>query len=182
MFAMQRVLGFNKLMSARLTFRVLLKPGMVALISDAFGFFTLLMIEIDVIKDLAVSAGIGVAIIIITTPTLHPIIISYLGLSASGMKQAQKAETIGAKKWRALSFMAHPSVAPVSILIAILGCGIGLYYMKDLKIGDLDKGAPEFHPDSRYNLDNDFIISNYSTSADVLVIMVKTTPDRKSVV
>lgn len=177
MFAMQRVLGFNKLMSARLTYRVLLRPGMVALVSDAFGFFTLLLIEIDVIRDLAVSAGVGIAIIIITTLTLHPIIISYLGLSASGMKQAQKAETVGAKKWRALSFMAHPSVAPISILIAILGCGIGLYYQKDLKIGDLDKGAPEFHPDSRYNVDNDYIISNYSTSADVMVVMVKTKPE-----
>jgi predicted RND superfamily exporter protein len=176
-FAMQRVNGFNKLMSARLTYRNLLKPGILGLLSEAFGFFTLLLIDIDVIKDLAVSAGIGVAIIIVTTLTLHPIIISYLGLTASGMKQAQKAETVGAKKWQALSFMAHPSVAPVSVLIAILGCGIGLYYQKDLKIGDLDKGAPEFHPDSRYNLDNDFIISNYSTSADVLVVMVKTKPE-----
>ena len=37
-----------------------------------------------------------------------------------------------------------------------------------LKIGDLDQGAPELRPDSRYNLDNDFIIRNYSTSSDVL--------------
>jgi predicted RND superfamily exporter protein len=73
--------------------------------------------------------------------------------------------------------MAHPSIAPISILIAILACGIGIYYQKDLKIGDLDKGAPELRADSRYNLDNDYIISNYSTSADVMVIMIKTPPE-----
>src|SRR5690606_3282164 len=38
----------------------------------------------------------------------------------------------------------------------------------------LDQGAPELRPDSRYNKDNAYIINNYSTSADVLVVMVKT--------
>ena len=46
--------------------------------------------------------------------------------------------------------------------------------VENLKIGDLDQGAPELRPDSRYNKDNNFIISNYSTSSDVLVVMVKT--------
>ncbi|WP_156492073.1 RND family transporter, partial [Oleiphilus sp. HI0123] len=143
-------------------------------LSDAIGFLTLLFIEIDVIKDLAVAAGVGVAVIIVTNLVLHPVIVSYSGLSKGGLKHAKHVELHGDKKWRALSFMAHPSVAPISVLIAILGCGIGLYYQKDLKIGDLDKGAPELRPDSRYNLDNDYIISNYSTSADIMVVMIKT--------
>lgn len=176
--AVEQALGFNPLMSARLAFRFLARPGLIALVSDAIGFLTLLFIEIDVIKDLAVAAGVGVAIIIVTNLVLHPVIISYCGLSKGGLRHAKYVETNGDKKWRALSFMAHPSVAPISVLIAILGCGIGLYYQKDLKIGDLDKGAPELRPDSRYNLDNDYIISNYSTSADVMVVMVKT-PEEK---
>ncbi len=43
-----------------------------------------------------------------------------------------------------------------------------------MKIGDLDAGAPELRPDSRYNLDNAYIVDNYSTSTDLFVIMVKT--------
>ncbi len=177
-FAVQQSHGFNPLMSARLAFRNLVQPGILALVSDAIGFLTLLFIEIEVIRDLAVASGIGVAIIILTNLILHPVIMSFKGLSPSGMRAAKKAEEVGYKKWRALSFMAHPSVAPVSILIAILGCGIGLYYQKDLKIGDLDKGAPELRKDSRYNLDNLYIISNYSTSADILVVMVKSAPEK----
>jgi hypothetical protein len=34
----------------------------------------------------------------------------------------------------------------------------GVWYGQNLKIGDLDQGAPELHPTSRYNLDNDFVI------------------------
>jgi len=178
--AVEQAQGFNPLMSARLAFRALVRPGILALVSDAIGFLTLLFIEIDVIKDLAVAAGVGVAVIIVTNLALHPVIMSYIGLSKSGLRHAKHVETNGDKKWRALSFMAHPSVAPISVLIAILGSGIGIYYQKDLKIGDLDKGAPELRADSRYNLDNDFIISNYSTSADVMVVMVKTAKERCS--
>ena len=169
--------GMNALEAARTAFHNLARPGILALVSDAIGFLTLLFIEIDVIKDLAVAAGIGVAIIIITNLILHPVLMSYTGLSKMGVRHAEKVLNSEHKQWRILSFMSHPSVAPISILIAILGCTIGLYYQKDLKIGDLDKGAPELRPDSRYNLDNEYIISNYSTSADILVVMIKTEPE-----
>jgi predicted RND superfamily exporter protein len=175
--AVQQAHGYNPLMSARLSFRALARPGILALVSDAIGFLTLLFIEIDVIKDLAVAAGVGVAVIIVTNLILHPVTMSYTGLSKGGQKHAKKADMSDHKTWRVLSFMAHPSVAPISIVIAILGCAIGLYYQKDLKIGDLDKGAPELRADSRYNLDNAYIISNYSTSADILVVMIKTEPE-----
>src|SRR5690606_37546100 len=35
----------------------------------------------------------------------------------------------------------------------------------------------ELHADSRDNMDNDFIIRNYSTSSDVLVVTVSTPPE-----
>lgn len=176
----QRAAGFNPLMSARLSFRNLVRPGILALVSDAIGFLTLFFIEIEVISDLAVAAGVGVAVIIITNLVLHPVVISYTGISKGGLKHAKKVETSEHKPWRILSFMSHQSVAPISIMIAILGCAIGLYYQKDLKIGDLDRGAPELRADSRYNVDNAFIIDNYSTSADILVVMVKTEPEQCS--
>ncbi|MCH2159697.1 MAG: MMPL family transporter [Oleiphilaceae bacterium] len=176
--AVQQASGLNALMSARMAFRNLVRPGILALVSDAIGFLTLFFIEIEVIRDLAVAAGLGVAVIIVTNLILHPVMMSYTGLSKGGLKHAKKVEMSDHKPWRVLSFMSHQSIAPISIMIAILGCVIGLYYQKDLKIGDLDRGAPELRPDSRYNLDNEFIIDNYSTSADILVVMVKTPPEQ----
>jgi predicted RND superfamily exporter protein len=69
----------------------------------------------------------------------------------------------------------------VSILLALVAFAGGLWYSQNLKIGDLDQGAPELRPDSRYNQDNNFIISNYSTSSDVLVVMVKTPAESCSI-
>ncbi|PIE43602.1 MAG: RND transporter [Gammaproteobacteria bacterium] len=170
--------GLDSMTSARLAFRQLYIPGMLALVSDAIGFLTLLFISIDVIKDLAVAAGVGVAIIIVTNLVLLPIVMSYIGISKSGVTHIQNHGEKADRKWWVLSYFSHPSVAPISVLIAALGFGLGFYYQKDLKVGDLDKGAPELRPDSRYNLDNEYIISNYSTSSDVLVIMVETEPER----
>ena len=60
---------------------------------------------------------------------------------------------------------------------AALGYTVGLVGGRDLRIGDLDPGAPELRPDSRYNIDSRFINDNYATSSDVLVVMVETRPD-----
>lgn len=166
--------GFDPVTAARLAFRALYIPGMLALVSDAFGFLTLLFIQIDVIKDLAVAAGLGVAIVIITNLVLHPLIMSYIGITKGGVRHVQNQGEKQDRKWRVMSYFAHPGVAPISLLIAVIGLGLGLYYKQGIKVGDLDRGAPELRADSQYNRDNAFIIDNYSTSADVLVVMVKT--------
>ncbi|HLV76977.1 MAG TPA: MMPL family transporter, partial [Marinobacter sp.] len=172
--AVEAARGFDPVTAARLAFRALYIPGMLALVSDAMGFITLVFIEIDVIRDLAVAAGIGVAYVIITNLVLHVLIMSYIGISPSGIRHVQSHGEKQDRKWRLMSYFAHPGVAPISLLIAVVGLGLGLYYKQDLKVGDLDQGAPELRADSRYNQDNAFIIDNYSSSADVLVVMVRT--------
>ncbi|SDX19347.1 efflux RND transporter permease subunit [Marinobacter mobilis] len=172
--ALEAAKGFDPITAARLAFRALYIPGMLALISDAFGFLTLLFIQIDVIKDLAVAAGLGVAIVIVTNLVLHPLIMSYIGITKGGIRHVQNHGEKQDRKWRVMSYFSHPSVAPISLLIAVLGLGLGVYYKQGLKVGDLDQGAPELRADSVYNQDNAYLINNYSTSADVLVVMVKT--------
>ena len=79
-------------------------------------------------------------------------------------RQVKKSREEAAKDhpiWRAISNFAHPMVAPISVVIAVVALAGGVWYGQNLKIGDLDQGAPELHPDSRYNLDNDFVIRNY---------------------
>ncbi|MEL0587402.1 MAG: MMPL family transporter [Candidatus Thiodiazotropha sp. (ex. Lucinoma kazani)] len=60
----------------------------------------------------------------------------------------------------------------MAILLAIGGFYVGF----DLKIGDLDKGAPELRADSCYNRDNVYIIDNFTTSTDLMTIFVGTRP------
>ncbi len=166
--------GANREMAARLAFRGLYVPGMLALLSDAIGFLTLLFIDITVIQELAISASIGVAVIIVTNLLMLPLLMSYVGISNSGIKHAQKNEKTDPLLWRTIAKFTQPKMAIGAILVAATLAVLGLAGSQDLKIGDLDKGAPELRQDSRYNKDNAFIVENYSTSSDVLVIMAET--------
>ena len=158
------------LTAARRTFRQLFLPGMVAILADAVGFIALLVIDIGVIRELAIGASIGVAVIVFTNLILLPVVISYIGIRPRAVADSAREQTF----WRAFSRVASPRAAAVSIIMAVLAGACGLWYGQNLQIGDLDQGAPELRPDSRYNTDNRFIIDHYATRADVLVVMVKT--------
>lgn len=163
--------------AARRAFRSLYIPGIVALVSDAVGFVTLLLIEIEVIRELGIAASVGVGVIILTNLILLPILMSYIGIGRRAIERNRDLASRPQKLWLGIAKFAHPTVAPISIVLAIIAFGFGIYHGQNVEIGDLDPGAPELHPDSRYNLDNDFIIRNYSTSSDVLVVMVSTPPE-----
>lgn len=166
--------GASREMAARLAFRGLYVPGMLALLSDAIGFLTLLFIDITVIKELAIAASVGVAVIIVTNLLLLPLLMSYVGISRSGVTHAQKVEQSEPKLWKFIANFTHKKVAGTAIVVAIVLAIGGVIGSQNLKIGDLDKGAPELRQDSRYNKDNAFVVDNYSTSSDVLVLMAET--------
>ncbi|GGO78918.1 hypothetical protein GCM10011348_11930 [Marinobacterium nitratireducens] len=173
--------GAGKELAARLAFRALYVPGIIALISDGVGFATLMVINIEVIQDLAVAASMGVAVIILTNLVLLPVLMSYTGVSQKSVKKQQHIEEHGKHPiWNLLSGFTQRPQAALLILVALGLTAMGLYQSQDLKVGDLDAGAPELRPDSRYNLDNAFINENYSTSTDIFVVMVQTAKDKCS--
>lgn len=168
------VTGASNIDSAKLAFRSLYIAGITALVSDAIGFTTLMIIDIAVIRELAIAASIGVAIIIVTNLIALPILMSYIGVSPAGLKYArQSAHKTGIVESLFKNF-AKPPLAKIALAVGICCLILGLYFSQSMKIGDLDAGAPELRPDSRYNLDNAYIVDNYSTSTDLFVIMVKT--------
>ncbi|QFU76572.1 RND family transporter [Halioglobus maricola] len=172
--------GKNHFDAARGAFRVLYVPALIALISDAVGFTTMVLIPIEVIKDLGIAASVGVAVIILTNLFLLPILISYFGTGKRAVDNLEEklADPNRRGVARRLASLASARVATLSIVVATLGFAVGIYGGQNLQIGDLDPGAPELHPDSRYNLDNKFITENYATSSDVMVIMAETEEQR----
>ena len=65
---------------SRETIKKLLAPGVIALVSDTIGFLTILFISIRIIQELAITASIGVAVIILTNLLLLPVLLSWVKL------------------------------------------------------------------------------------------------------
>ncbi len=172
--ALKSLPGVTPLQATRMAFRSLYIPGITALVSDAAGFITMWLIPIQVIRDLGVAASVGVAIIILTNLVLLPIVMSYLILPEHSVARMRAGPQQRQKYWEVLARTATSSGAPKMLAVALVLAVGGLYYGQDIQIGDLDAGAPELHPDSRYNRDSAYINQQYATSSDVLVIMVET--------
>ena len=178
--------GAHKLVAARFTFRRLFLAGLTALLADAVGFAVLLVIDIAVIRELAIAASIGVAALIFTNLILLPVLLSYTGVSpraAARSLRAEQADAGGSARhplWAFLDrFTRRPWATAAVIAGLLMGLG-GLAAGTRLQIGDLDPGAPELRADSRYNRDVAFLNAAYGASSDVLAVMVETPPGQCS--
>ncbi len=172
--------GTHLLVAARYTFRRLFLAGLTALLADAVGFAVLMMIDIPVIQDLALTASMGVAVLIFTNLLLLPVLLSYVGVSAQAAartiqedRSSEKGKGLGAL-WQALDRFTERKYASWAVGVALLMAVGGFVVSLNLKIGDLDPGAPELRAESRYNRDNAYITANYSLSSDQFAVMVKT--------
>ncbi|WP_371867794.1 efflux RND transporter permease subunit [Pseudoduganella rivuli] len=172
--------GTHLLVAARYTFRRLFLAGLTALLADAVGFAVLMAIDIPVIRDLALAASIGVAVLIFTNLLLLPVLLSYVGVSPAAAARAIASESGAEDKgvWRLLAQCTQPRRAAVAVGIGLALAAGGLAMSARLQVGDLDPGAPELRADSRYNQDNAYITAHYSLSSDQFAVMVKT-PDEQ---
>lgn len=176
-FASESAEGAGKEKAARWAFSSLAKAGIMGLAMEAIGFLTLLMIDIDVIKALAISASVGTALIAFTNFVLLPVLLSYLRVSDAAVNKVKEDRSKTSKVWTAIARMSERAPATVGIAVAATILGVSFIIAQNIKIGDLDRGAPELRADSRYNLDDKYVTSHYSISADVLVVMVETAPE-----
>tara|TARA_R110001583_G_scaffold194676_1_gene366218 strand:- start:11673 stop:14138 length:2466 start_codon:yes stop_codon:yes gene_type:complete len=172
--------GTHKLIAARYTFRRLFLAGLTALMADAVGFAVLMLIDIPVIQDLALTASVGVGVLIFTNLLLLPVLLSFTGVSteaaARSLKEEQE-ESSGrglGSLWAKLDRFTERRWAIGAIVSMLVIATAGFLVSQHLKIGDLEPGAPELRVDSRYNRDNAYITDHYSLSSDLFAVIVQT--------
>ena len=166
--------GTHRYVAARYTFRRLFLAGLTAIITDATGFLVLSVIDIPVIRGLAIASCIGVVVVIFTNLLLLPVLLSFTGVSkiaaSRSLRQLQTRHPIIVWLGKFTRHLRAITVLMVTVVIAAAGFMIS----GQLKIGDLDPGAPELRPESRYNRDNSYITENFGLSSDQLAIIVTT--------
>ena len=172
--------GTHKYVAARYTFRRLFLAGLTALLTNVVGFAVLMLIDVPVIKDMALTASMGVFVLIFTKLICIPIALSYIGVSQKAARRGleeyreeEKGRAFTAKIWAL--FVANTRRGPA--IFAILGAAIiaAVTYRVSLgvQVGDLDAGAPELRANSRYNRDVAYVNHHYGLSTDNFVVMVR---------
>ena len=189
-FRMEVFSGRTPAEAARGAFRQLLVPGGVALVTDTIGFLTMLVIPLPIIRELAVTASLGVGFIILTNLFLLPILLSYLRLPGTyttkadwtmapfAVPTAAERRTAAADRyWRRLSNIMRPLPSALILLVATLAALWGWHVSREMRIGDLHAGVPELRQSSRYNHDSRVITERFSIGVDVLSVIVESVPN-----
>jgi len=165
--------GLDSEAAARRVFRQLLMPAVVALLADLVGFVSILLIPVQVIREMAITASIGVAIVILTDLVLLPVLVSYVHFDPGYRGRVERRQRQLAALWHHLSALTARGPALAIIVIAALLGVAGWWKGRETPIGDTQAGVPELRANSRYNRDNDLITTRFSIGVDVLTAIVE---------
>jgi len=152
----------------------LMVPGTVALVTDAIGFLTILFVPIGVIHELAITASIGVACVIVANILVLTLILSFFPnlMPAESEEAETRAVAYVRRILASVSKLTYGRnaywVAGVSAVLLL----IGLFSSRTMTVGDVNPGEPLLWEDSVYNLDAADMMKDYLFGIDVLSVVV----------
>ncbi len=170
----EMVHGADSLTAAKHSFAVIFIPGTLALLTNVLGFAVIMLIPIDIVRELGITASLGVAWMIITNKMLLPILLSHLSISKSALNKEVQQESRVDGIWTMASQCVQKKRALVIVLISAAVLAAGIYKARDLKVGDYGQGVPELRDTSRYNLDNDMIVKKFAIGVNTLGVVAQT--------
>lgn len=164
--------------AARLSFRMLLIPGTVALLAGCIGFGAIMIIPIDMVRELAITATIGVALTILTDLVLLPVLLSYTRLRNIDRKREFRLRQLTRfdRIWAALSRLSRPKIAYTVIAIGLVTWFFAWQHGNKVMIGDAQQGVAELHADARYNQDAVLISERFALGVDILNVIAEAGP------
>jgi predicted RND superfamily exporter protein len=168
----EKLAGADAQEAARRAFQKLFIPGAVALLTNALGFLVIMQIDIEIVRELGISACLGVLLMIVTNKLMLPIVLSWLQLEPSANRAADRTQRH--PLWWRVSGFAERKTGLAAFAVALALLAVGTLQSRHLTIGDIGSGVPELRDDSRYNRDNSAIVSHYNVGVDVLSVIVET--------
>lgn len=162
--------------SARSSFKGLLIPGSLSLVTAVVGFAALYIVPIPQIQELAVTASIGTALKIITNLVMLPLIASYFTYPDTYPERIRRTRATRLGIIKHLGVFGRPAVAYPAVVVFLILFVFAAVESQHRHVGDLHPGAPELLPDARYNYDSRMVSSGFSIGLDLLTIVTETPP------
>jgi predicted RND superfamily exporter protein len=130
-------------------------------------------IPVPVIRELALTAAIGIAVLAVTNIAVLPVLASFANISVANADAARRGANAFEGMWRALAVLIAPRYALMITFGTLAVCVAAIYFIGQPVIGDVHIGVPELRPQSRYNQDAAFFQNNYTVSTDILQVIAE---------
>ena len=176
-FRYEYYVGRDEILAARASFSNLFVPGTVAILTDTVGFLTIYLVKVPIIRELAITASLGVTLIILTDRFLLPVLLAYTTMEPDFRMRVNVRRFSLQPVWRRL--VRFTTGRTSLLIIAVAGsCWVfGLIKAKQVQIGDTHAGVPELRQSSRYNQDTAVITAHFNIGVDVITVLVETVPN-----
>ncbi|QDF97882.1 RND transporter [Azoarcus sp. DD4] len=163
--------------AARASFTALLIPGTLALITAFVSFVTLILIPIPMVRELAITASLGVGYKIATNLVMLPLAASLFRFDRAYADKAVLRRERRAGGLRLLARVAEPRNAAITIVITLAIFAVSVWQSADRVVGTVQPGAPELRADARFNRDTVSIAAGYDTGLDWLTVIFEAPPE-----
>ncbi|MBT3312529.1 MAG: MMPL family transporter [Desulfobacteraceae bacterium] len=152
----------------------LMVPGFVALITDVIGFLTIMFVPILVVQDLAITASIGIACIIVANIIVLTLMLSFLSdpVVCEAPDLAPETGDFSYRLLRWASTLTYGKNAYRVVVISLVLLLMGLAAGRTMKVGDVNPGEPLLWEDSTYNQDAAKIMKDFMLGVDCLSVVV----------
>lgn len=166
----------NSFDASLFTWRRLAIYGTMAIMTDVAGFAMIGFIPIDIVREMAINACLGMLAIILTNKIMMPILLTWIEIRdiKDFVAKQDRRDGIFDPMWRLLSGMVKPVPAVTAILLMGVLFGWATWQGKALQVGDSQAGVPELLPESRYNKDTAAVVANFAIGLDILKIVAET--------
>ena len=163
--------------AARASFSGLLIPGTLALVTAFVSFISLALIPIPMVRELAITASIGVAFKIVTNLVMLPVAASLCNFSPEYAGRAMLKREKRARWLRFLARVAEPRNAGLVLAAVAVVFALAVWQSHGRMVGTVEPGAPELRPDARFNRDAVAIAGAYDTGLDWLTVLFEAPAD-----
>ncbi len=167
-------MGVDGYTAARTSFTSLLIPGTLALVTAFVGFATLMLIPIPMIRELGITASIGVAYKIVTNLIMLPVVASYFSFPPEYTEKVERLRRDRDRWMSVLARVAEPHYAYPIACIGLVLMVVAAWQSQNRQLGHVSAGVPELRADSRYNLDAASIAGNFDIGLDVMTVVFET--------
>ncbi len=149
----------------------LLLPGVLALVTDVIGFLTIMMVPIGMIQDLAKTASIGIACIIVANIIGLTLTLSFFSNQLRPDVALETRETYIYGVLRRLSLLTWGKNAYKVVGVSLVLLISSFFIARTMQVGDVNPGEPLLWEDSVYNQDAAKMSTDFMLGVDTLSIV-----------
>lgn len=140
----------------------LLIPGAACVLTDGFGFLSLLMVPLATIRSMALASGLGILANFVTSFMFTPCLLSWM--RRPKILEIKREET---HKWvdnflaKLSVFSLNKKAGTIVVVIFLVISAVSVFGLEKIVIGDNTEGTSYLYPDSPYNQSEKFINSQF---------------------